>query len=146
MYHYAESGLDYVYLVNGYQEEDTPYGTAISIDNPTALHRLLGSSIARSPMEMTPSEFRFLRIEMDLSQKDLAGWMRVDAQTVARWEKGETSIPGPAERLMKGIYLDFISENSNLRDMCERLAELDQPDPHQSVRLEEINGEWRIAA
>lgn len=146
MYHYTESGLDYVYLINGYQESDTPYGKAVSIDNVESLHRLIGTSVSRSTSNIKPEEVRFLRVEMELSQKDLGQWISVDAQTIARWEKGETEIPGPAERLLKALYLDFIKEGSNVREICERLAELDQHEPVAEVRFEDVDGEWRIAA
>lgn len=146
MYHYTESGLINVYLLDGYREEETPYGATIFIENVDDLHKAMGLRIVRSTADMTPEEFRYLRVEMDLSQKGLGRWLDVDAQTIARWEKGEFEIPGPAERLVRSIYLEFLEENSSVKALCERLADLDQKDHPQEVRFHDVDGEWKIAA
>jgi putative transcriptional regulator len=146
MYHYTDCGLGNVYLLNGYREEDTPYGKTVFIDNIDELHKAMGIRIVRSTSDMLPEELRFLRVEMELSQKDLGRWLDVDAQTVARWEKGEYEIPGPAERLVRSIYLEFLKEDSGVRDLCERLADLDQKEHPESIHFQDVGGEWKIAA
>src|SRR5262245_61892833 len=41
--HYTASGLDYVYLLNGFTIEDDPdYGRMVSIHEPDALHVAIG--------------------------------------------------------------------------------------------------------
>src|SRR5262245_9334864 len=71
MYHYKESGLRNISLLNGYVVKRTPYGEALSIRDPEGLHRYIGSVIARQPTLSGP-ELRFLRKEMDMSQRELA--------------------------------------------------------------------------
>ena len=41
LHHYTGSGLDYVYLANGYEIHETPFGKAVSIHNADELHRVL---------------------------------------------------------------------------------------------------------
>lgn len=145
-YHYTESGLDYVYLNNGFVKKKTPYGEAVSIENVEELHKAIGISIARSPSQITPEEIRFLRVEMGVSQKALGHWMDVSDQAIARWEKGKSDIPGPAIRLLKLLYLHFVDQESNVRDICERMAELDQQEPVTKKKFEDIEGHWQLAA
>ncbi len=49
MHHYVESGLDNVWLANGYTIHKTKYGEGVSIDNTDALHRAIAAKIINSP-------------------------------------------------------------------------------------------------
>ena|SRR3569833_258899 len=44
-------------------------------------------------------------MQMGLTQVELANRVRVSDQTVARWEKGETDIPGSADFMVRVLYL-----------------------------------------
>jgi len=92
-YHYTESGLDSVYLVNGYEIVETPEGRSVVIQNIDGLHQA-GRIFATEKKRLNGKEVRFLRTEMLLSQSSLARLLQLDEQTVARWEKGRTNIPG----------------------------------------------------
>lgn len=85
--HYTASGLDYVYLLNGFTVEDDPdYGRITTIDNPDDLHAAIGLHIIQHPRPLTGPEFRFLRKQMGLKQRDLAPKFG-SVQTVANYEK-----------------------------------------------------------
>ena len=77
-YHYVESGLDGVVLLNGVSETATDYGPMVHIENINGLHRAIGLHIVEKEEPMSGPEFRFLRKQMGLSQadlaKDLGGW------------------------------------------------------------------------
>jgi hypothetical protein len=45
MYQYKESGLDNVWLKDGYHFHKTPYGRGISIQDTEGLHELIGQSL-----------------------------------------------------------------------------------------------------
>ena len=45
MYHYRESGLDNVYLENGYRNHKTPYGEGVSILDTEGLHKVIGQTL-----------------------------------------------------------------------------------------------------
>lgn len=104
-YHYTDSGLDNIWLVGGVEHHDTPYGPATSIHDVDDLHQVIARDIIDSP-NMTGQEFRFLRIELDLSQKVLAQLLKATVQQVHRWENGKSEIPGPAQVALAGYYLE----------------------------------------
>jgi putative transcriptional regulator len=125
MYHYAECGLDNIYLVDGYSLRETDYGRTVSIVDTEGLHTLIGKDIVESPSLMTGAEFRFLRLEMDISQKRIAALINADEQAVRRWEKARgKGVKGPGERMMRVLYMQFMGD-SEIRRKIERLAELD---------------------
>lgn len=40
-----------------------------------------------------PSDLRMFREQRDMTQQQLADWLGVKANTVARWERGERQLP-----------------------------------------------------
>jgi DNA-binding transcriptional regulator YiaG len=103
-YRYAACGLDNVYLLNGVALEETDYGPMVTIEKLNALHRAIGLHIIEKAEPMSGPEFRFLRKEMELTQRELAAMMKISGQTIANYEKGNTSL-GPADPLMRITYL-----------------------------------------
>ena len=86
MYHYTESGLQNVWLKNGYTMKKTPYGKGASIQDIEGLHKLIGSLIAKKP-KLTGAKLRFLRKEMGLSQRALGELVGTSEQNVSLWER-----------------------------------------------------------
>ena len=146
LYHYTESGLDNIYLVNGVVQTKTPYGEVTKIEHMEQLHATIGSIICGESNLINNKEFRYLRVEMGLSQKNLGEFMGVDSQTIARWEKGETDIKGPADRMIRVLYLEHIKEDSSLKKLCDELSKIDNQD-HEDLSFElNTNTGWNIAA
>ncbi|MGO1071026.1 helix-turn-helix domain-containing protein [Lysobacter sp. CA199] len=104
MYRYAGCGLPNVFLKNGYKVVKTPYGEGVTIHDLDGLHLALGSIIVSSPHSLSGAEFRFIRAELELSQKMLAELLGCNEQAVARWEKGRSKVDAPAERLLRLLY------------------------------------------
>lgn len=125
-YHYAECGLDNIYLLNGVEVVSTPRGEAINIRNRKGLHRAIGLMLVREKKNLNGKEFRFLRHEMNLTQRDLAGILRVNEQSVARWEKARTKIDGPAQGLLRIMYEEYVGGNPKVIKPLQQLAELDE--------------------
>ena len=109
-YHYRECGLDNVYLVNGFTVDEEDGEEYVSIDDIHGLHRLIAKQIVDKTTAMTGAEYRFLRIEMNLSQKTIGELFGVDAQTVARWEKGKNEQPKMVDVLIRDVYNEFIEK------------------------------------
>ncbi|OLL32835.1 transcriptional regulator [Burkholderia sp. SRS-W-2-2016] len=124
MYHYTETGLQNVWLANGYHVRKTSYGEAVSIEDADGLHRAIGRKLA-CKNQLTGAEFRFLRKELDLSQHRLADLLGTTEQTVALWER-KGKIPKTADRMFRALYLEAIDGNVRLKDMIERVANLDR--------------------
>jgi putative transcriptional regulator len=152
-YHYTESGLDNIYLENGFTEHKTAYGDGVSIHNTAGLHKAIGKWLVARPIPLNGAELRFLRIEMELTQRDLAGIIGATEQTLRLWEKTRDKfIPGTADRLVRALYFEFAGGDVHIRKMLERLADLDRQEnvpacfsttnsrwkPRQAPQLEEI--------
>lgn len=130
-FHYKRCGLDNVYLLNGFEveiEDGERYTSVIDVDT---LHKAIGLHLVSNRKLLTGKELRFLRREMDLTQSEVGRLINQNSQQVARWEKGESKIPGPADRLIRIMYLS--SFEGILESPLEFLDELDN--------LDDINGE-----
>lgn len=126
-HHYVESGLDNIYLLDGYKVHRTPYGEGISITNTEGLHKAIGRWLVSLPKSLNGAELRFLRLEMEATQRDLAAILGTTEQTLSLWERARTKpMPGSADRLLRALYNDYIKEGGSVKAMLERLAELDQ--------------------
>jgi len=126
-YHYTESGLDNVYLLDGYAVHETPYGTGVSIQNTEGLHRAIGKWLIAQPRPLNGAELRFIRTEMELTQRALAGIIGAEEQTLRLWEKQRGKfMPGSAERLLRALYSEALGNNVHIKRMLERLADLDR--------------------
>ena len=142
MYHYIESGLDNIFLVNGYELDEDE---ALSIKNLDQLHQAIGRSICNLERRLTGKEFRFLRIELDLSQRALALQLGATDQTIARLEKEQTQMNKSYELLLRQLFLEYSSTNSKLKDLIDRISDREERQQTE-IRLEQKNNKWRTAA
>src|SRR5579884_196603 len=126
MYHYTESGLDNIYLANGYEFVEAPTGRTVRITDIDGLHEAIGKALITGKKNLSGKEIRFLRHEMMMSQAFLAKLLEVGEQTVHRWEKGKGEVPKPAEALIRLLYREHIKDKSvsGIRNHLQRLADL----------------------
>lgn len=147
MHHYKTCGLDNVFLINGYDSLETSEGEAISIHNIDDLHRVIADSIIKSTRPFTGKEYRFLRIELDMSQKTIGQFMGKTDQSIAKWEKDELGVPKLADASIRQLYAESMGENSKLRSFFDILNELDRNHQELQMRFEECeDGGWTVAA
>ena len=142
-HHYRECGLDYVYLRNGFTFEQTKYGKALSIHDVDGLHRAIGTYLIRDKKVLTGAEVRFLRHELDLSQRILGGLLDKSSQTVARWEKDQIKIDGPADRLLRLLYEGHAGGKGRIKTLLQQLAELDNR-IEEHVQFEDTDRGWQL--
>lgn len=150
-YHYKACGLDNVYLMNGFYFEETEYGTVISFEDIEGLHALIAHRLVNHDHELSGKEFRFLRKELEFSQKEIARLFGYDEQTVGRWERSETQIPSSADRLIRLLYQEYYSKNLHIRDLLERIASLVQEEDQKQLAdsnlcFQRHSDEWKLAA
>lgn len=144
-YHYQESGLDNVFIENGYTVHNTPYGDGVSIQDTEGLNKAIGRMIVSEANGINGAELRFLRLEMELTQKSLAGLLGSKEQNVRNWEKARTkAIPGAADRLLRALYTEYVDGRSDVRRLVDRLAELDCVEP-ANMRFRETARGWEPA-
>jgi DNA-binding transcriptional regulator YiaG len=143
MYHYNESGLRNIWLVNGYVEKRTSYGEAVSIRDVDGLHKCIGSVIAEQP-NLSGPELRFLRKELGMSQRELAEFVGTSEQNVSLWER-RGRVPRAADRIVKLAYLEMIKDgNVKIRETIDFLNQLDAK-PLRTLKLEKARA-WKKAA
>jgi putative transcriptional regulator len=127
MYQYKESGLDDVFLVNGYTTHKTPYGKGVAIQNTEGLHKAIGRALVALPRPLNGAELRFLRLEIETTQRDLAALLGTKEQNVSLWERQRKKpVPGSPDRLLRAIYSEYIGGDGTVRRLLDRLAALDQ--------------------
>lgn len=143
--HYPDCGLDDVYLLNGYDCEETPYGKGITVQDVDGLRAAIARDLVSRKKVLNGKEVRFLRKQMDLTQSELGRLVGLDAQSVARWEKGQRAIKkGPAELLLRVIFMGTEEGKIDPLAILRKLDELDAPLRERQV-FKETNEGWRVA-
>jgi transcriptional regulator with XRE-family HTH domain len=123
--HYTACGLDNIYLLSGYDIEVIDGEDFLTIRNLDGLHAAIGQYLVRSKKILTGKELRFLRRQMDMTQSEMARLFGCDAQQIARYEKDENKIPGPADRLLRAIFQDHAGGDQSILELLRTLDELD---------------------
>ncbi|OZB05175.1 MAG: transcriptional regulator [Idiomarina sp. 34-48-12] len=145
MYHYSESGLPNVYLKNGYSIDVIDDEEYTSIDDLEGLHHVLAKTIASKAMPLTNAEFKFLRIELNLSQRILGKRFGVSEQTIARYEKGQSDIPRTTDAALRSLYMESIEQNNSVSYFLDLLANYEAEQAAQEILLEEVDRQWKLA-
>jgi putative transcriptional regulator len=143
--HYTACGLDDVYLVSGYEVEDTAYGKGTSIKNADELHRVIGSYLVANKKLLSGKEIRFLRHQMDFTQSELARLLGGSAQQVARYEKDECEMPGPADRILRLLFNEHLQKKILVRDLLKIFDQMDDRTQNRML-FEPIEGGWKKTA
>ena len=149
LYHCLESGLDDVWLENGYVVETfDEYGEAVAICDERALWRVLCRAIAHQDQPMTGQELRFLRTILRFSQSGLGHRLGYrDGQIVAKWEKAcHGAVPLFADAIVRGFYLESLGERPMLTETIERLRRHagERRDPLRRILTWAPTGRWSL--
>ena len=146
LFHYTSCGLRNVYLRNGFVVKETPHGRAVSIQDLDGLHRAIGLNLVRNKKRLTGAEVRFLRKELDMSQATLAKCLDVGESTVRNWERGRIRLTGPGDRMLRALYHEYATGNSEIRELVDRIAEMNRALHAKAMEFEETKQGWRSAA
>jgi DNA-binding transcriptional regulator YiaG len=125
MYHFTDGGLRNVYLVNGYETRNTPYGKAVAIQNIEGLAKAICRSLVRKKSHLTGAEFRYLRSTLLMSQKNLGQAVGRTEQAVAMWEKSG-KIPKYADIMVRVIYAAHADGNERVKNIVQSMNEADR--------------------
>ena len=147
-HHLKGIGLSNVYLLNGVTFEDDPdYGRLSTITDIPGLHRAIGLKIVTKPQSLAGDELRFLRKQMKLTQEALAEHLHVGGQTVANYEKCKTENLGPADPLVRMLYVLHVlpkeAHASLMRTFVIAHAEGAKPSKFPELVRKKIAGPWR---
>src|SRR5262249_24029190 len=95
------------------------------------------------PKPLNGAELRFLRLEMETTQRDLAGILGTTEQTLRLWEKHrKKAMPGPADRLLRALYIECIGGDGSVRRMLERLANFNEIET-VTAQFHETSSGWK---
>jgi DNA-binding transcriptional regulator YiaG len=146
MYHYIESGLSNVYLKNGVTVEEIDGESYTSIDDMDGLHKAIAEAVVDSKKPLTNEEFKFLRIELNVSQKILATRFGVSEQTIARYEKGQSDIPRTTDAALRALYMESQEKNNPVSYFLDLLSDAEASEAAEKILLEEIQEHWELVA
>ena len=141
---YKGCGLDNVYLANGYERRTTNSGIeVVHIEDMDGLHRTIALMVAVNPLDIDGTEFRFLRKELDMSQRVIAGVLGVQEQTVSLWERGERSVPQYAAVLISAMAHECLSGQAALNIVIDRVCSADRAIEKAKLLIERTDqGSW----
>ena len=145
MYHYTESGLSNIILANGYHVEVIDGEEYTSIDDMNGLHNAIAQAIVDKNGALTNEEFKFLRVELNISQKALGDKFDVSEQTIARYEK-TTKVPRVTDAALRSLYMESLNKNNSISFFLDLLADTEARGAFEELILEEVDRHWRIAA
>jgi len=152
-YHYTESGLDNIYLVNGFKITKTKSGDEeIYIHDIHGLHKAIGMILISKRGLLHGKEIKFIRSTLDLSQTALARILGCTYQTVLLWEKDKGEISKTADHLLRAIFFAYLDTESGkaIYDKINEISDLDaetvESDHAERIEFEEVSHVWRMVA
>ncbi len=136
MFKYEGCGLPNIWLLDGYKIIETAYGRAVSIENIENLHKAIGLHLVGLPRTLTGSELKFLRKELNLSQKHLGNIVGRDSQSIAIWEKTDGTLPKSAigaEKFLRVLFSEYAIGKVNVKRLLDELYDLNNHEDNDDV-------------
>jgi len=99
------TGLPDVYLKNGFTVEGEGDEQLIAYTDLDGLYVALADVIARRAAPLVGVEFKFLRRRLGLSQEQAGAMVEKTNQAIAKWEKGQATVPLADGNMMRLAWL-----------------------------------------
>lgn len=148
-YHYTESGLNNIYLVNGFEIIKTGDGSEeIFIHDIHGLHKTIGKTLIFKKGLLAGDEIKFIRTTLDLSQTSLGRLLGLDYQTILGWEKSKFPISKTADHFLRIIFFSYLNKEDNcaVYDKINEIADIDATEAATNrIELQEVDDEWKLA-
>lgn len=144
-FHYRACGLDNVYLRSGYTQRDVGGETYTSVQNADELHEALAAHLVLRRKVLRGQEVRFLRKFLGLTQAELGDILSVSDQSVARYEKEQVALEGPADRFLRVIVMGKLTGAVDPVAIVEEIRQSDSLTSDDLV-LERTDDHWKVAA
>lgn len=125
MYHYTDGGLRNIWLANGYERQETPYGSAVAIQDLPGLTRAICKTLIRKNCKLTGAEFRYLRQSMLLSQASLGRALGRTDQAIANWEK-TSKVPKFADQMLRVLYAAHADGNEQIKNIIHAMNDVER--------------------
>ena len=125
MYHYTDGGLRNIWLANGYEREETPYGKALTIQDLPGLTRAICKALIRKNSKLTGAEFRYLRQAMLMSQASLGRTLGRTDQAIAGWAKN-SKVPKFADQMLRVVYAAHADGNEQVKNIIHAMNDVER--------------------
>jgi DNA-binding transcriptional regulator YiaG len=125
MYHFTDGGLRNVWLANGYEIKQTPYGEAVAIQDVSGLTKAICMALIRKKSKLTGAEFRYVRSAMLMSQASLGKALGRTEQAVAIWEK-RGNIPKFADILIRVMFASHANGNEKIKNIIHAMNDTER--------------------
>ena len=125
MYRYTDGGLRNIWLANGYERVETPYGKALTIQDLPGLTRAICKALIRKNSKLTGAEFRYLRQAMLMSQASLGRTLGRTDQAIAGWEKN-SKVPKFADQMLRVVYAVHADGNEQVKNIIYTMNEVER--------------------
>ena len=142
---FDDGGLRDVWLVNGYEWHDTPYGRALSYHDLTGLTLVICRALARKPGRLSGVEFRYLRQHLRLSQASLGKLFGVTEQSVLLWEK-RGRIPLLADKHLRLLWTEKHNGNEPVVRAMQRVNDVERMVNQKIIARESRRTGWTAKA
>lgn len=156
---YRESGMDHVLLkgITKYSCESCG-AKRFQIVAIGQLHQLLAELIAKKPARLVPSEVRFIRDHLELSNRDFAVLMGVTETQASRWTNSESmgvpaerflrvlAVLGPvtlAQRNLPDVEMLSLSQTKGLLETLGHLPSKDEPVAKVAINVRRSSSDWK---
>ena len=123
--HYTACGLPNVWLENGYTKKETKYGIAVSVNDIDELHKLLASKLIEKTGLLAGYEFRFLRVQLGLTQEGLGKFLDVSENAVSLWERKD-SVPIVYDHMVRLMVMAKFNGNTKISEAIERVQTVEK--------------------
>ncbi|MGE3623707.1 MAG: hypothetical protein AB7H77_07550 [Bdellovibrionales bacterium] len=144
-YLYKGCGLDNVYLLSGFERIKDEDGESIIIHDMDGLHKAIALRLIRGQKVLSGKEIRYLRTYMDLSQSSLGKLLGCDSQSIARYEKEQSVIPSPTDRLLRMIMLGHIEGSVNVQQEVKCIEEMEDGRSTKRFNFASTRKGWKTA-
>ncbi len=145
MLKFDDGGLRNVWLENGYEVQQTRYGKAVSYHDLDGLVHSICQTLAHKEGWLTGTEFRYLRLNLGLSQASLGKLLDVTEQSVAAWEK-RARIPRLADKHLRLLWIEKHNGNEPIARTMARLNDVERLVHQRIVARERPRKGWTATA
>lgn len=143
MLHYTACGLDNVWLENGFTVKETKFGKAFSVNDAENLHRLISLQLIGKKGRLTGKEFRFLRVQLGLTQEGLGKLLDASENAVSLWERKDT-VPATCDQWLRLCLMSKYAGNTKISDAIEQVQTV-QKLVHQKYVVKGFEGKRTVS-
>ena len=141
--HYTACGLDNVWLENGFMVKPSALGEVVSVQDADGLHHLLAMTLVQKPGLLTGKEFRFLRVQLGLSQEALGQLLGFSENAVSLWERKDT-VPLTCDHWLRMCVWAKLAGNTKVADALERIKTV-QKLAYQKYVVKDVRGRRTVS-